>query len=59
LIQEKGNISTEEMYRVFNMGIGMIAIVDKSQAPDFQASIAEPTFVIGKLIEGERNVILN
>ena len=31
LIQEKGNISTEEMYRVFNMGIGMIAIVDKSE----------------------------
>jgi phosphoribosylformylglycinamidine cyclo-ligase/phosphoribosylamine--glycine ligase/phosphoribosylformylglycinamidine cyclo-ligase len=59
LIQEKGNISKEEMYRVFNMGIGMIAIVDKSQAAEFQASIREPTFVIGELVDGERKVILN
>ncbi len=58
LIQEKGNISTEEMYRVFNMGIGMIAIVDKSQTAEFQASISELTFVIGELVEGERKVIL-
>ena len=59
LIQQKGNISTEEMYRVFNMGIGMIAIVDKSNAPDFQKSISEPTFIIGGLIEGEHKVVLS
>ena len=58
LIQGKGNISTEEMYRVFNMGIGMVAIVDKGIAPVFQASISESTFVIGELVEGERKVIL-
>jgi phosphoribosylformylglycinamidine cyclo-ligase len=58
LIQQKANISTDEMYRVFNMGIGMIAIVDKSQSFDFQASIAEQTFVIGELVKGERKVIL-
>jgi phosphoribosylformylglycinamidine cyclo-ligase len=58
LIQQKGNISTDEMYRVFNMGIGMIAIVDKSQSFDFQASIAEQTFMIGELVKGERKVIL-
>ena len=59
LIQKKGNISTEEMYRVFNMGIGIIAIVDKSLVTDFQSCISEPTFVIGKLVNGERKVILN
>jgi phosphoribosylformylglycinamidine cyclo-ligase/phosphoribosylamine--glycine ligase/phosphoribosylformylglycinamidine cyclo-ligase len=59
LIQQKGNIATNEMYRVFNMGIGMIAIVDKSQATDFQASISEPTFIVGELIEGEHKVVLN
>jgi phosphoribosylformylglycinamidine cyclo-ligase/phosphoribosylamine--glycine ligase/phosphoribosylformylglycinamidine cyclo-ligase len=58
LIQQHGNISTEEMYRVFNMGIGMIAIVDKSVASDFQNSIPEPTFIIGELISGERKTIL-
>ncbi len=59
LIQEKGNISTEEIYRVFNMGIGMVAILDKSDATDFQSSISEPTFIIGELIDGEQKVILN
>jgi phosphoribosylformylglycinamidine cyclo-ligase/phosphoribosylamine--glycine ligase/phosphoribosylformylglycinamidine cyclo-ligase len=59
LIQQKGNISTEEMYRVFNMGIGMLAIVDKSRADDFQAAISEPTFVIGELVKGQQKVVLN
>lgn len=59
LIQEKGNISTEEMYRVFNMGIGMVAIVDKSIANDLQSSISELAFIIGELIDGEHKVILN
>jgi len=58
LIQQHGNITTEEMYRVFNMGIGMVAIVDKSAAADFQSAISEPTFVIGELVEGEKKVIL-
>jgi len=59
VIQEKGKISTEEMYRVFNMGIGMVAIVDKSILADLQQSIPEPIFIIGELVQGERKVILN
>jgi phosphoribosylformylglycinamidine cyclo-ligase len=59
LIQEKGNISTGEMYRVFNMGIGMIAIVDKSQVDGFQGSLSEPGLVIGELVNGEQKVILD
>jgi phosphoribosylaminoimidazole synthetase len=58
-IQEKGNISPEEMYRVFNMGIGMVAIVDSTVVPDLQFSLPETIFVIGELIKGERKVILN
>lgn len=52
VIQRKGNISTEEMYRVFNMGIGMVAIVDKNSASEFQKLIPETTFVIGELAPG-------
>jgi phosphoribosylaminoimidazole synthetase len=58
-IQEKGKISTEEMYRVFNMGIGMIAIVDSALVADIQWSIPESTSVIGELVSGERKVVLN
>lgn len=58
LIQRGGNVSKEEMYRVFNMGIGMIAILDKGQVADFQKCIDEYRFVIGGLIEGDQKAIL-
>jgi phosphoribosylaminoimidazole synthetase len=59
LIQQKGNIPIEEMYRVFNMGIGMVCIVDKTQATNFQDSLLpEPTFVIGELVKGNQKVLL-
>ena len=34
LIEDTGNISTEEMYRVFNMGIGFVVIVPDERADD-------------------------
>jgi phosphoribosylformylglycinamidine cyclo-ligase/phosphoribosylamine--glycine ligase/phosphoribosylformylglycinamidine cyclo-ligase len=58
LIQSRGEIDLEEMYRIFNMGIGMIAIVDKSAAAKIQELIPEQTFLIGELISGENKVIL-
>ena len=58
LIRQKGNISTEEMHRVFNMGIGMVAIVDKDSASEIQKLIPETTFVIGELTDGQRKAIL-
>ena len=36
LIQSTGNISDEEMRRVFNIGIGLIAVVDKN---DVQSAV--------------------
>ncbi|HEV2471728.1 MAG TPA: phosphoribosylformylglycinamidine cyclo-ligase, partial [Chthonomonadales bacterium] len=33
LIQEKGNVPEPEMYRTFNMGIGLVVIVPSEQAP--------------------------
>ncbi len=34
LIHEHGNVPREEMYQVFNMGIGMVAIVAEKGASD-------------------------
>jgi phosphoribosylamine--glycine ligase/phosphoribosylaminoimidazole synthetase len=59
LIQEKGNISTDEMYRVFNMGIGMIVVVEPAFLSDLQKSITEETWVIGHLTQGVKGVVLN
>jgi phosphoribosylformylglycinamidine cyclo-ligase len=32
LIQERGGVDTAEMYRVFNMGMGMVLLLDPADA---------------------------
>jgi phosphoribosylformylglycinamidine cyclo-ligase len=58
LIQQRGEVDANEMYRVFNMGIGMIAIVDKDIVSKVQNQISEKTFVIGELVAGNKKVQL-
>jgi phosphoribosylformylglycinamidine cyclo-ligase len=58
LIQQRGEVDSAEMYRVFNMGIGMIAIVDKDLVSEIQSRIPEKTFVIGELVAGKKQVKL-
>jgi len=57
-IQQKGNVATQEMYRVFNMGIGMVVIADKTAAAEIQKLIPEPTFILGELVQGEKKTRL-
>ena len=62
LIQKSGNIAEEEMYRVFNMGIGFVIIADKNKVGGILKILAKYSFksqVIGKVIDGNRKVILN
>ena len=62
LIQKSGNIDDDEMYRVFNMGIGFIIIVDKNKASKILKILAKCHFksqIIGKVVGGKRNVILH
>jgi phosphoribosylformylglycinamidine cyclo-ligase len=58
LIQKKGNIDEKEMYRVFNMGIGMAIISSPDDAVHLSASLAGAR-VIGVVERGgtERVVI--
>lgn len=58
LIQQTGDIDTNEMYRVFNMGIGMIMIVEKESISSIQTQIPEKTFVIGEVAQGIKKVNL-
>jgi phosphoribosylformylglycinamidine cyclo-ligase len=58
LVQTRADISTPEMYRVFNMGIGMIVIVAPEDAREVQDCIGEETFIIGELMGGEKQVTL-
>lgn len=58
LIQQRGNIAVEEMYRVFNMGIGMVLVVDANDVAAVQGMIAEETYVLGILAPGSRKTRL-
>lgn len=60
LIQSIGNIDHSEMYRVFNMGIGMVLIANFRQAALLQKEIPD-AIVIGQVIEqkDEKRVVLS
>jgi len=58
LIQHQGEVDPQEMYRVFNMGIGMIAIVAPEDVSAIQSTIPEETYIIGQLIPSEKRVVL-
>ncbi len=55
-IAQKGNIDRDEMYQVFNMGIGMAVIVSEFDAT--KAKRALPAHVIGKIERGTGKTIL-
>ena len=53
LLQQIGEISEEEMYRVFNMGIGFIFLIKKDhvdQASNLLKSIGEEPKIIGEVL---------
>jgi phosphoribosylformylglycinamidine cyclo-ligase len=55
LIQRGGDVTDEEMYRTFNMGVGMVAVVSPGDLHDVEHSLerrGETSFVIGSVVEG-------
>jgi phosphoribosylformylglycinamidine cyclo-ligase len=48
LIQREGRIETEEMYRVFNMGIGMVIIVAPHDVMDTLALLGGNAHLVGR-----------
>lgn len=60
-IMRLGNVPVEEMYKVFNMGIGMILTVDEENVDTAKATIEKHGFTfykLGKAVEGYGRVIL-
>ena len=55
LLQEWGNVDWAEMYRTFNMGIGMVLIASEEEAARIEARLDaqhEAVFRIGRVTEG-------
>lgn len=60
LIEKWGNIEREEMYRDFNMGIGMVLILPENQIEGAMSELikcGEEPYFIGEVVEGDRSVI--
>ena len=61
LIQQSGQIAEEMMYNTYNMGIGMMLVVDPADekaAMDAIAKSGETPYKVGRIIEGEKGVTL-
>ena len=59
LIGRLGEVSHEEMFRVFNMGIGMVLFIEPSRAAevaDRLASVGEKPYFVGNVVDGHRRV---
>lgn len=58
---EKGNMSKDDIFGTFNMGIGMVVVVSKE---DVNGAIAvlnkagQEAHIIGEVVEGAKQVIL-
>jgi len=59
LLRSIGNVSAAEMYRTFNMGVGMVIICAPDQAQSIQTELAgcgEKCYRIGKVVAGSGEV---
>ncbi|QYO68542.1 hypothetical protein JVX88_16555 [Leptolyngbya sp. 7M] len=55
MMQRLGNVADEEMFRTFNIGIGMVAVCSTSDVEKLSAELAESR-VIGKVVSGSGSV---
>lgn len=61
LLAKWGNISEKEMYSTFNMGVGMVLVVDEDEIEEIVAQLkeqGEEFFILGKVEKGKEKVVL-
>jgi phosphoribosylformylglycinamidine cyclo-ligase len=61
LLQRLGNVPEREMYRTFNMGVGMVMVIAEAEADRVGAhfdAIGEAHYQIGRVVAGPRSVTM-
>ena len=60
-LQEWGNVDWHEMYRTFNMGVGMVLVVAPEEADAVREHLkntGETFYELGKIVEGSGKAVL-
>ncbi|UHA74723.1 phosphoribosylformylglycinamidine cyclo-ligase [Paenibacillus sp. 481] len=61
LLRQEGNLTWEELFTTFNMGIGMVIVVDHADVDKAVATLeeqGETAYILGSIKEGERKVLI-
>lgn len=61
LLAKEGNIEEQMMFNTYNMGIGMMVAVDKTQVDDCVATIkaaGETPYIVGEIVDGDKGITL-
>ncbi len=61
LIGEKGNVPEDDMYRTFNMGVGIVIVVPENESEKILGrlkELGEEAGIIGKVVSGQPSVKL-
>ncbi len=61
LLRRLGNVSDSEMYRTFNMGVGMVIVCAANDATTIETHLrdtGETVYAIGEVVSGNREVLI-
>jgi phosphoribosylaminoimidazole synthetase len=58
MVRDASGLDADELHRTLNMGIGMVIVCAPSDAAAVRAAIAEDSWIIGEIVEGDRTVTL-
>lgn len=62
ILKRDGGLSWDDLFRTFNMGIGMVLVVPQEQAAqaiEIATGLGEQAYAIGRVTEGQRIVTFN
>ncbi len=58
LIQQQGQVDEQEMYRVFNMGLGMLVVIPAEQQDEALALLGDDCAYVGQIVDTHEGVQL-
>ncbi len=59
LMQKLGKVKDTEMFRTFNMGVGMVIVCAEEDKASIRKHLGEECKEIGRVVEGEKQVSIN